>query len=61
MLTDRSLKSMLEAFKKEIPELNETTLLYTRLKIMDAATKYPRPKLTGVVQMDEIHFHESQN
>lgn len=60
MLTDRSLKSMLEAFKKEIPELNETTLLYTRLKIMDAATKYPRPKLTGVVQMDEIHFHESQ-
>lgn len=60
MLTDRSLKTMLTAFKKEIPNLNETTLLYTRLKIMDAATKYPRPKLTGVVQMDEIHFHESQ-
>ncbi|MBQ7974710.1 MAG: DNA-binding protein, partial [Clostridia bacterium] len=61
-INNYSLNRMVNVLEKDFGYvgIQEVTVLLARHKILNAISLIPQPKLTGIIQIDETFFRESQ-
>lgn len=62
MITNASLIETQDVFKNDFgyESTTERTILNNRLKILEACKRIEQPTLSGIIEVDETSFHESQ-
>lgn len=61
MITNASLAGTKAVFKNDFGyDVTEKTILNNRLKVLEICKEIQQPTLTGIIEVDETSFHESQ-